>query len=143
MNLNILAPAAVLAFWSLIVLFWMVTVRLPSMKKAGINLAEPRPGGKRGVDLEPLLPDSVNWKAHNYAHLHEQPTVFYVVIVLLAISNGASKLDIQLAWAYTGLRIAHSVVHVTTNFVPVRFLLFLLSTLALLVLAFNCVLATF
>ena len=143
MNLNILAPAAVLAFLSLIVLFWMGTVRLPAMKKAGSNLAEPRPGVKRGVDLEPLLPDSVNWKAHNYAHLHEQPTVFYVVIVLLAISNGASNLDIQLAWAYTGLRIAHSVVHVTTNFVPVRFLLFLLSTLALLVLAVNCVLATF
>ena len=142
MNLNILAPAAVLAFWSLIILFWMVMVRAPAMKKAGINLAKPLPGGRRGIDLEPLLPDSVNWKAHNYAHLHEQPTVFYVVLVLLAISNGASTLDIQLAWAYTGLRIAHSVVHVTTNFVPVRFLLFLLSTLALLILSFNCVLAT-
>ena len=142
MNLNILAPAAVLAFWSLIILFWMVMVRVPAMKKAGINLAEPLPGGRRGIDLEPLLPDSVNWKAHNYEHLHEQPTVFYVVLILLAISNDASTLDVQLAWAYTGLRIAHSVVHVTTNFVPVRFLLFLLSTLALLTLSFNCVLAT-
>ena len=142
MNLNILAPAAVLAFWSLTILFWMVMVRVPAMKKAGINLAEPLPGGRRGIDLEPLLPDSVNWKAHNYEHLHEQPTVFYVVLILLAISNDASTLDVQLAWAYTGLRIAHSVVHVTTNFVPVRFLLFLLSTLALLILSFNCVLAT-
>tara|TARA_B100000902_G_scaffold246035_1_gene232902 strand:- start:32 stop:463 length:432 start_codon:yes stop_codon:yes gene_type:complete len=142
MNLNILAPAAVLAFWSLTILFWMVMVRVPAMKKAGINLAEPLPGGRRGIDLEPLLPDSVNWKAHNYEHLHEQPTVFYVVLILLAISNDASTLDVQLAWAYTGLRIAHSVVHVTTNFVPVRFLLFLLSTLALLTLSFNCVLAT-
>ena len=142
MNLNILAPAAVLALWSLTILFWMVMVRVPAMKKAGINLAEPLPGGRRGIDLEPLLPDSVNWKAHNYEHLHEQPTVFYVVLILLAISNDASTLDVQLAWAYTGLRIAHSVVHVTTNFVPVRFLLFMLSTLALLILSFNCVLAT-
>ena len=142
MNLNVLAPAAVLALWSLIMLFWMVMVRAPAMKKAGINLAEPLPGGRRGIDLEPLLPDSVNWKAHNYEHLHEQPTVFYVVLVLLAISNGASALDVQLAWAYTGLRIAHSMVHVTINFVPLRFLLFLLSTLALLILSFNCVLAT-
>ena len=86
MNLNVLAPAAVLALWSLIMLFWMVMVRAPAMKKAGINLAEPLPGGRRGIDLEPLLPDSVNWKAHNYEHLHEQPTVFYVVLVLLALN---------------------------------------------------------
>ena len=142
MNVNILAPAAVLALWSLVVLIWMVSVRLPAFKTAGINLAEPRPGGRRGIDLEPLLPDPVNWKAHNYAHLHEQPTVFYAVVVLLAISNGASDLNIQLAWAYTVLRIAHSIVHVTTNFVPVRFLLFFLSTIALFALAINCVSAT-
>ena len=140
MNLSILLPAAVLALWSLIVLLWMVLVRLPAMKKAGINLAEPRPGGRRGIDLEPLLPDSVNWKAHNYSHLHEQPTVFYAVLVLLSISSGATALDIQLAWAYTGLRIAHTIVHATTNFVPVRFLLFFLSTLALIILTVNCVL---
>ena len=140
MDLSILAPAAVLALWSLIVLLWMVTARLPAMKRAGINLAEPRPGGRRGVDLEPLLPDSVNWKAHNYAHLHEQPTVFYVVLILLAISNGASSLDVQMAWTYTGMRIAHSLVHATTNFVPIRFLLFFLSTLALIMLTVRCVL---
>ncbi len=142
MNVDILAPAAILALWSLVVLVWMVCVRLPAFKKAGINLAEPTPGGRRGIDLEPLLPDAVNWKAHNYSHLHEQPTVFYAVVALLAISNGASELDIQLAWGYTALRIAHSIVHVTTNYVPIRFMLFFLSTIALFVLAIHCVSAT-
>ena len=27
----------------------------------------------------------MQWKAHNYNHLHEQPTLFYAVAVVLAI----------------------------------------------------------
>ena len=137
MNIDILAPAAALAVWSLLILLWMVAVRLPAFKKAGINLAEARPGGRRGVDFEPMVDDSVNWKAHNYTHLHEQPTVFYMVVLILALSNGATEFNILLAWLYTAFRVLHSIVQVTTNYVPVRFLFFFLSTVALILLALS------
>ena len=139
MQAQILAPAAVLVVWSVIMLFWMAGVRLPALKKAGIDLGA-RPGG-RGQDLEGQLDPRINWPAHNYSHLMEQPTVFYPTVVILAMM-GPSALDIALAWAYVALRIVHSIWQATVNKVPVRFLLFILSTTALLVLAIRAVMAT-
>ena len=78
MQAQMLAPAAVLVAWSLIMLMWMAFTRLPAMKKVGSGLGEAKPGG-RGQDLEGVIPDRINWKAHNYAHLVEQPTLFYGV----------------------------------------------------------------
>lgn len=139
MQAQILAPAAVLVVWSLIMLFWMAGVRLPALKKAGIDLGA-RPGG-RGQDLEGQVEPRINWPAHNYSHLMEQPTVFYPTVVILAII-GAGAVDVTLAWVYVALRIAHSVWQSTVNKVPVRFLLFLVSSLALVVLAIRAAMAT-
>lgn len=139
MQAQILAPAAVLVVWSLIMLFWMAGVRLPALKKAGIDLGA-RPGG-RGQDLEGQLDPRFNWPAHNYSHLMEQPTVFYPTVMILAIM-GASALDVTLAWVYVALRIVHSIWQATVNKVPVRFLLFIVSTLALLTLAIRAAMAT-
>lgn len=139
MQAQILAPAAVLVVWTLIMLFWMAGVRLPALKKAGIDLGA-RPGG-RGQDLEGKLDPQINWPAHNYSHLMEQPTVFYPTVVILAIM-GAGAVDVTLAWAYVGLRIVHSVWQATVNKVPVRFLLFLVSSMALLALAIRAAMAT-
>ncbi|MFN5779392.1 MAG: MAPEG family protein, partial [Novosphingobium sp.] len=75
MQAQVLAPAAVLVLWSLVMLFWTAGTRLGAMKQAGGGLGKAKPGG-RGQDLEGVLPDEVNWKAHNYAHLMEQPTLF-------------------------------------------------------------------
>ena len=142
MTTEILAPAALLALWSLVVLGWAAGVRLTAMSKAGIDMSKPPPGGRRGADLEGLLPDSVNWKAHNYTHLHEQPTVFYAVSAVLAITGAATALSVQLAFAYFGLRVIHSLIQSTVNYVPARFLVFLVSTVCLAVLTVQAVMAT-
>ena len=139
MQAQMLAPAAVLVVWSLIMLFWMSGVRLPAMKKAGIDLGE-RPGG-RGQDLEGQLDPKANWPSHNYAHLMEQPTLFYATVVILAMM-GAGALDVLLAWIYVGLRIVHSLWQATVNKVPLRFLLFISATIALVVLAIRAVMVT-
>jgi hypothetical protein len=139
MQAQILAPAAVLVVWTIIMLFWTAGVRLPALRKAGVDLGA-RPGG-RGQDLEGVLDPKINWPSHNYSHLVEQPTVFYPTVVILAIM-GAGALDVGLAWAYVALRILHSIWQATVNKVPVRFALFLLATLALLVLAVRAVIAT-
>ncbi|QDH34496.1 MAPEG family protein [Porphyrobacter sp. YT40] len=139
MQAQILAPAAVLVVWSLIMLFWMAGVRLPALKKAGIDLGA-RPGG-RGQDLEGQLDPRANWPAHNYAHLMEQPTLFYAAVTILAIM-GPGAADALAAWIYVGLRIIHSVWQASVNKVPVRFALFILSTFALLFLAVRAAIAT-
>lgn len=142
MNSPILAPAAILVLWSLVMLLWMAGTRLPAMKKLGVDPAKRTPGG-RGVDLEGVLPASINWKAHNYAHLMEQPTIFYATVAILALTAQGDGLNLALAWAYTVLRIAHSIWQATVNTIfPVRFGLFLLSSICLIVMAVNAVVAT-
>jgi hypothetical protein len=141
MNTAILAPAAVLVLWSVFMMYWLMAARLPAMAKIGVDLGKAAPGG-RGQDIDPNLPPAVAWKSHNYAHLMEQPTVFYAAIAILAISGGANEFSVYLAWGYTVLRVLHSVWQATVNVVSVRFVLFLLSSFCMTVLAVQAVVAT-
>jgi hypothetical protein len=140
MQTQMLAPAAVLVIWTLLILGWTAVTRLGGMAKLGTDLKSAPPGG-RGQNLEGVLPDSVMWKSHNYAHLVEQPTLFYATSAILAIT-GAAQLDVRLAWAYVILRVAHSLWQTLVNTIPIRFTLFLISTGCLMALALRALLAT-
>ncbi|NNM76254.1 MAPEG family protein [Sphingomonas sp. ID1715] len=140
MKADLLAPAAVLVLWTLVMLVWMAGTRLPALKAAGIDMS--KAVGGRGQDLETVLPASINWKAHNYAHLVEQPTLFYAIIAILAIMGQVSSTAVILAWAYVALRIAHSLVQATVNKIAWRFPLFAASTLVLLILAILALMRT-
>ena len=131
MQAQMLAPAAVLLAWTLVMLVWAAGTRLPALSKVG-GLKNAKPGG-RGQDLEGVLDDRVNWKSHNYAHLVEQPTLFYAVSLIIALL-GASPTDTLLAWIYVGIRIIHSLWQALVNVVAIRFVLFVLSTIALAIL---------
>lgn len=135
----IFAPAIVLVLWSLAMLGWLAITRLPAMARAGIDLASVV--GARGANLEGVVPDRVNWKSHNYTHLMEQPTLFYATVVILGVIGQGDGLNLQLAWAYVVLRIAHSIVQATWNRVVARFTLFCLATAALLLLAMRAAVA--
>ncbi len=135
MQAQILAPAAVLVLWSLIMLIWTAVTRFPALSKIGTNIKNAAPGG-RGQNLDGVLPDSVQWKSHNYMHLMEQPTIFYPTVVILALM-GTSASDVAFAWGYVALRIIHSVWQATVNKLPVRFTLFIASTVCLIVLAIH------
>jgi hypothetical protein len=121
--------------WSLLMLAWLAVTRLPAMSRSGIDLGSIV--GSRGVNLEGVIPDKVNWKSHNYTHLMEQPTLFYATVIILGVTGAGDGLNLTLAWAYVGLRIAHSIVQAVWNRVSVRFALFSAATVALLLLAFN------
>lgn len=141
MQSQMLAPAAVLVVWTLIVLLWIIPARFGAVAKVADKSVLPSKPGVRGNDLEGVIPDKANWPAHNYTHLVEQPTLFYVTVVILALT-GPGALDVTLAWAYVALRIVHSLWQNLVNTIPVRFGLFLLSTTALIVLAVRAVMAT-
>ena len=81
---QMLAPAAVLILWSLVMLFWLAGTRFPALAKLGVKVSN-APPGVRGQDSEDQLPPSVNWKSHNYTHLMEQPTIFYPTVLVLAL----------------------------------------------------------
>lgn len=140
MQAQMLAPAAVLVVWTLIVMVWIIPVRFGAIAKVDKSELSGKPGA-RGQDLEGVIPDKANWPAHNYSHLHEQPTLFYAVVLILAIV-GPGAVDMLLAWIYVGLRIAHSLWQILVNKLPLRFALFLLSSIVLIALAIRAVMAT-
>ena len=138
---EIMQPIAVLAAWTMVMWVWMYVTRIPAMTAAKVDAdALVRQGGQ---SLDQLLPAKTQWKAHNYNHLHEAPTVFYAVALALAVIGQGDGLNATLAWAYVGLRIVHSLVQATINKVMVRFLIFALSSLVLMALTLHLVLAIF
>ena len=135
MGHDILGPVAALAMWSMVMWVWMYATRIPAMQRAKIDAKGLV--GTTGRNLDDALPADVQWKAHNYNHLMEQPTVFYAVALALAIGGQGNGLNTQIAWAYVGLRVLHSLVQATVNRVMLRFAIFALASLALIALCLH------
>jgi hypothetical protein len=130
-----------LAAWTMVMWLWMYATRIPAMNKAKIDTAGLV--GGTGKSLDDVLPAEVQWKAHNYNHLHEAPTVFYAVALVLAITGQGDGLNATLGWVYVGLRVLHSLIQATVNRVMVRFLVFALSSLVLIALVVHAAIAVF
>ena len=126
----LLGPVVALVAWTLVVMVWMAFTRLPAMKKAGIDVS--KLVGGRGANLEGVIPDRVQWKSHNYTHLLEQPTIFYAIVLTLAMMGMNQPINIYLAWGYVVFRILHSMIQCTSNIVRFRFPLFGLASFCLL-----------
>lgn len=141
MHSEILKPVVVLIAWTLVMWLWMIAVRMPALRSAGIDMGK-LVGGK-GSDADRVLPARAQWPSHNYNHLLEQPTIFYAVALVIALSGTGNGPNAWIAWAYVALRIVHSIVQATFNRVMVRFALFMVSTLALVALTLHAAMAVF
>ncbi|MFL0356905.1 MAPEG family protein [Erythrobacter sp. GH1-10] len=142
-GMEILQPVVALAIWTMVMWVWMYATRIPAMSKSPDVGSPARLVGTTGSELRGKLPEKVNWKADNYNHLHEQPTVFYAVAIVLAIVGAGDGMNAFLAWIYVGLRVAHSLVQATANRVLVRFVLFALSSVVLIALIFDAAMVVF
>ena len=131
-NHPLLQPVVVLLAWSAIMFLWMYAVRIPAMVKAGVDLKN-KVGGQ-GKDLDAILPPEVQWKSHNYNHLMEQPTLFYAASLVLVLTNCESRIALYAAWTYVALRVVHSLVQSISNRIRYRFGIFLLASIALIIL---------
>jgi hypothetical protein len=135
----ILAPAIALVLWSFVMLVWLYATRISAMKRLGLTY-DPRLPASEFLDR---IPPETRWKADNYNHLMEQPTLFYAVALTLALVGQGGGLNAGLAWAYVALRIVHSLIQATVNAVTVRFAVFVASAVVLLALAIRAAIAVF
>jgi len=140
-GMDILQPVVALAAWTMVMWAWMYGTRIPAMIAAKVepdSLArDPE------ARLDRLLPPQVQWKAHNYNHLHEAPTVFYAVAIVLAITGEGDGYSAVLGWIYVAARVLHSLVQATANRVTLRFAVFVFSSLVLVALIARAALAVF
>lgn len=136
---QLIQPIMALGIWSMVMWVWMYATRIPAISKLGMTLDPDAPTGSQWA----LLPPRVRWKADNYNHLMEQPTIFYATVLSLVFLGVDSDVVVYAAWAYVGFRVAHSLVQVLVNKIEVRFVLFALSNVPLVFLIYKAMCVAF
>ena len=136
---TLLAPIVALVLWTFVMWAWLYATRIPAIRKARIPLDPEQ--SKEAFNAQ--IPPQTRWKADNYNHLLEQPTLFYAVTLTLALLGAGDALNTLLAWSYVLLRIVHSFVQATTNIILRRFWIFVTSSLVLLALTLRASMLVF
>jgi hypothetical protein len=139
MHTPILAAVIALVLWSFVMWAWLYATRLPAMMRLKIQYDPERPNS----EFIDQIPPRVRWKADNYNHLMEQPTLFYATAITLSLLGAGGGLNATLAWAYVALRVVHSLVQALVNVVEARFAIFMAASLVLLVLAIRAAIILF
>ena len=123
----ILAPVFALAAWTMLILLLV----------AGRRVAAALQGRATAQDFAlgeaPRTPPQVTLANRNYMNLLELPLLFYVACLIALTTANVSPLLLDLGWAYVGLRIVHSLIHVSYNRVSHRFAAFAASNAVLTV----------
>jgi hypothetical protein len=139
MTSPILAPVIALVLWSFVMWAWLYATRIPAITRLKIQFDPRRPH----AEFDEAIPPEVRWKADNYNHLMEQPTIFYATALALAVAGQGAGLNDWLAWGYVGLRVIHSLVQSTSNVIILRFSIFMVSSVVLLILAVRAAMVVF
>ncbi|MEP3889841.1 MAG: MAPEG family protein [Hellea sp.] len=130
---HFLTPALALVIWTLIMMFVMYKRRIPAMnaisKRTQDFIDDPSLGNK--------MPASARWAADNFNHLHENPTLFYALMFIIFLMDKATPLALYCAWGYVAIRVVHSLVQISSNKVVLRFSLFILSSIILIIMALS------
>lgn len=135
---SFLTPILALVVWTLIVWIWMYATRIPAMQRAKVDPATAKHPGS--LDN---LPSGARAVADNYNHLLEQPVIFYALVIYVDLVGHGNPFALWLAWIYVALRVVHSFVQNTSNYVPLRFFVFSLATIDLMIRAGREVLTLF
>jgi hypothetical protein len=120
----VLLPLFVQVLLTFVLGFWMAVLRVSAIRRGEVH---PRDVALR----EPNWPKQllqVQWAFHNQL---ETPVLFYVLTILALMIRHADLAFVLLAWVFVVLRVIHAYIHVTTNYVPYRGMVFISSMLVL------------
>jgi len=122
----ILKPVLALGLWTFLVFLLIPVRRLRATARGELSAEDFRLGESARV------PEAVALPNRNAMNLLQMPVLFYVACLLLLVAGLDDRVFVGLGWAYVGLRVLHSIVHVTYNNVSHRFVPFALSNVVLL-----------
>jgi hypothetical protein len=111
---------------TLVVWVYMYGRRLPFIFSNRLDSKQMTP-----AELARVSPPQVSNPSDNLKNLFELPTVFYALVLYLYATNQVDTLYVTAAWSFFLFRAMHSVVHCTFNFIPLRFVLYVISAGAL------------
>jgi len=125
-QIAIFQPFLATMILTMIVWVYMYARRLPFIFSNGLEPKQMTP-----LELARLSPPQVSNPSDNLKNLFELPTVFYAVVLYLFVTNQVDALYVGTAWGFFLFRALHSAVHCTFNFIPLRFVLYVISAGAL------------
>ena len=120
----ILAPLFVQVALTFVLLFWMAYARTSAVQRGEARIRDTALG-------QPNWPPRVQQISNCYHNQLQLPLLFYVLTILAYDLKKADYLFIVMAWIFVISRIAHAVVHVTSNRVSRRFMLFAVGAIVL------------
>lgn len=126
--MDILYPAAALFALTAVTVFRLAYLRFGAIRNGAIDPRFFRL--YQGYEQ----PEPLRIADRHLRNLFEAPVLFYVVLIIAFVTGQSGWLPVALAWGYVLLRVAHSYVHLTSNKVPLRFRLFALSWVVLILL---------
>ena len=115
---TIFAPMLALAGVTFLVLSVIPVMRFRAAFAGKVRAEDFRLGESQRVPANVSLPN------RNYMNLLEIPVLFYVICFIAFLSDTVDKTLVLLAWTFVGLRVLHTVVHITYNNVFHRLTLF-------------------
>lgn len=130
-------PVLVLVLWTLLVLLLVPFVRIRAA-----NLHEVTAGDFLYGESD-AVPPWVRLPNRNYMNLLELPVLFYVVCIVAFVTGSVSPATVSLAWGFVGLRVLHSLIHLTYNNVLHRLGAMALGSVVLVVLVVQTLVALF
>ena len=134
----IFQPFCATMLLTLVVWVYMYGRRLPFIFSSGLDPKQMTP-----LELARLSPPQVSNPSDNLKNLFELPTVFYVVVLYIYVTNQVDAAYLWAAWGFFLFRALHSAVHCTFNFIPLRFALYVISAGALWFIVLRAALAAF
>ena len=69
----------------------------------------------------------------NFINQFEMPILFFIACLTALQVHAAGFVFVILAWLYVGLRLLHSVIHLTTNTLKLRYYSFVVSSFVMLI----------
>ena len=106
---SILQPAVALMLLTFVVWVYMYILRLKWIAQND----EPAEHLNTPEKLNAVVPERINRPSNIFKNLCELPIIFYVLCVFLYVLNLVDQLFIVLAWAFVGLRLVHSSIHLS------------------------------
>jgi hypothetical protein len=122
----VFVPVSVLALWTACMVFMVGFSRIRAVKAGRVRRGAFRLGESADVPADVTV-----WN-RNLMNLLEMPLLFYVVSIAFYVTHQVTPRVVTLAWIYLALRLAHSVVHVTSNRILVRLTSYAASNVVLL-----------
>ena len=113
-------PLIVQVVLTLVVALRMYVVRIAELRSRRIK-PQQLATSRGAASLETVA------AADNFRNLFEIPVLFFAICPILYVTHGVTPWQLTLAWAFVGLRIIHSLIHITYNRVMHRFRAFALS----------------